>query len=229
MAQRSLVIAIDGPAASGKGTLGRRLAEYLGLVYLDTGKLYRAVGYQLMQSGEDVSDAEDHHSNAAKQAIKLAEALEFDQLQNPELLQCEGVARAASIVSAIPGVREALLAFQRKVAMRPEGAVLDGRDIGTVVCPNADVKLFISAGLEARAERRFKELQKHDKACMYDAVLEDLRRRDRRDAERSSAPMKPAGDAIRIDTTHLGLDEVFDEVLSVIHASTSGNQVVPGR
>lgn len=215
-----LLIAVDGPAASGKGTLARRVAEHLGAVYLDTGKLYRAVGYALIKSGKNVDAAADFDSDSAKYAASSAENLDISALNNQDL-SLEEVGRAASFVSAIPAVRKALLKFQRDVAKNPKGAVIDGRDIGTVVCPEANPKFFITASLETRAKRRFIELQKRDNGVIYDSVLQDLKARDERDSKRKISPLKPANDAIHIDTSNMSIDDVFNKVLSVILSSTS--------
>lgn len=210
-----LIIAIDGPAASGKGSVGRKLAKHLGYVYLDTGKLYRLVGWKALQEGLDMEAMRDVHSQEAGKAAFLASAIKINEINAPNL-SLEEVGNAASVVSAIPGVRQALLAFQREVAASPKGAVLDGRDIGTVVCPGADFKFYITAAVETRAERRFKELQKQDDTVIYRSVLQDLQRRDERDRTRAMSPLKPAQDAIRIDTTAMNLEEVFKKVLSMV-------------
>lgn len=204
---KPLMIAIDGPAASGKGTLARRLANALGLVYLDTGSLYRAVGMKL------VYDHQDPNNKAA--ALAAARNISLNDLQNPRLRQ-ERIGQAASIVSAIPEVRQALLEFQRQIASNPQGAVLDGRDIGTVICPDADIKLFIQADLETRAKRRHRELEGEGIKVIYDSVLMDLEERDERDSQRSVAPLVPAPDSIVIDTSHLSADEVFAQVMAII-------------
>jgi 3-phosphoshikimate 1-carboxyvinyltransferase len=205
----ALIIAIDGPAASGKGTLARRLASYFGFTYLDTGSLYRAVGLKL------VYDGTDPHDEAA--AIQAASGLVAEDLVNPRLRQ-ERVGNAASIVSAMPEVRAALLDFQREFAKREGGAVLDGRDVGTVVCPNADMKFFVTADMETRAGRRHKELQGFGVEVVYDSVLADLKERDQRDSERATAPLKPAEDAITIDTSNMNINDVFEKAVAMIHA-----------
>jgi len=208
------IIAIDGTAASGKGTVARRLATHFGFAYLDTGLLYRAVGWAVLQAGQDPQN----ESEAEKAAYALnAETLE-KWGSDPCLRQNE-VSRAASLVAAQPKVRSALLKFQKNFCLSPphgqKGAVLDGRDIGTVIAPEAPVKIYITANIEVRAERRFKELQKEAKNASYAAVLADMKERDARDAERSVAPAKPAADAVIVDTTSMTADEVFDKALSI--------------
>lgn len=205
--ERRLVIAVDGPAASGKGTLARRLADYFGTPYLDTGSLYRAVGMRVLYADQDPSDV------AA--AIAAARAIQEHDLANPKL-RSERMGKAASIVSAIPEVRQALFDYQRNFAAHPHGAVLDGRDIGTVICPDADIKFFITASLEARAKRRHKELQDYGVTVDYQSVYDELVARDTRDANRAAAPMKAAEDAILLDTSALSMNEVFDKALKLI-------------
>ena len=207
-----MIIAIDGPAAAGKGTLARRLARHLGYDFLDTGGLYRAVGLQVLRAGGDPADAK-----AAKAA---AEHLDLKLLADPDL-RGEEAANAASLVAAQPAVRAALLDFQRDFAHRPpggRGAVLDGRDTGTVVCPDAKVKLFITASLEARALRRLRELQARGQAAIWEPVLQDMRDRDARDSRRDVAPLKPAADAVVIDTTELSPERVFETALAIVTA-----------
>lgn len=207
-----MIIAIDGPAAAGKGTLARRLAKHLGYDFLDTGSLYRGVGLQVLRAGGDPAD-----TRAAKAA---AEHLDLKLLADPEL-RGEAAARAASLVAAQPAVRAALLDFQRNFAHRPpggKGAVLDGRDVGTVVCPDAEVKLFITASLEARAQRRLNELQAAGRAAIWSAVLQDMQDRDARDSRRDVAPLKPAADAVVIDTTSLSPDQVFEAARVIVEA-----------
>jgi cytidylate kinase len=200
----TLSIAIDGPAAAGKGTLARRLAAEYNLAYLDSGSLYRGTALTLLRDGLQSPD----QAAAVAAAQKLQPAL----LADPEL-RAEATGRLASQVAAIPPVRAALLDWQRDFAKHPpagkRGAVLDGRDIGTVVLPDAMVKLFITASDEARALRRFKELQEKGEAAIYARVLEDMRERDGRDTARSTAPMRPAEDALIIDTSALDADQVF--------------------
>jgi len=200
------VIAIDGPAAAGKGTLARRLAAQLGLPYLDTGLLYRAVGRRVLDRGADPRDA----------AIAEAEARALDpaDLDRPDLRGPEADA-AASAVAAIPAVRAALLEFQRSFG-RARGAVLDGRDIGTVVFPDAAVKLFITASPEERARRRFLELRSRGVAADPDQVLAEIAARDAQDANRPVAPLKPAADAIVIDTTALDADAAFEAARAAV-------------
>jgi cytidylate kinase len=207
----SIVVAIDGPAASGKGTLARRLAEYFGFAHLDTGKLYRATAFLVLEDGADPADP----GSAEAAARRIASTL----LSNPELLS-ERVANASSIVAAIPGVRAALLEFQRNFAATPpapaKGAVLDGRDIGTAVCPDAAVKLFVTASPEARAVRRVKELRQRGAAAIYDNVLQDMKERDARDSLRQVAPLAAAPDAVTIDTTTLDADQAFETASDLI-------------
>lgn len=218
MNNKPLVIAIDGPAASGKGSLARRLAKHFGAEHLDTGKLYRLVGLKLIESGENVEAAREENSKPSKRAIEIAKKLHLSEIDSQDL-GTEEIGKAASIVSAIPEVRAALLEFQRKVAASKNGAVLDGRDIGTVVCPDADLKFFITANIETRAERRYKELQKQGNDVIYTSVLEDLKGRDERDSARKISPLRPAIDAICVDTTNLNVDEVFVKVLKKIESS----------
>jgi CMP/dCMP kinase len=206
-----VIIAIDGPAASGKGTLARRLAQHFGLAHLDTGRLYRAVALRVLAQGGDPADP------AA--AAAEAKALSAADLADPRLRE-EQVAQASSVVATIPGVRQALLAFQRDFARRPPGgapgAVLDGRDIGTVICPDAAAKLFITASTEARARRRFRELQDGGHPAIYEAVLQDMKVRDARDRDRRAAPLVPADDALVLDTTALDADAAFVAALDFV-------------
>ncbi len=202
-----MIIAIDGPAAAGKGTLARRLAAHYGLDYLDTGALYRAVGLAVLRSGGDPADAA-----AAEQA---ARALDPATLSDPAL-RGEEAGQAASKVAAIPSVRTALLDFQRSFAKRAPGAVLDGRDIGTVVCPDADAKLFVTASVERRAERRLKELLDKGESAIGGRVLQELKERDARDSARSVAPLVPAADAVVLDTSEQDADAAFAAAVAII-------------
>jgi cytidylate kinase len=207
------VITVDGPAGAGKGTLARRLAEHFGFAHLDSGKLYRAVGLRLLRAGGDPDDADA--------ALAAAEAAPFTaaELADPELLG-DAAAAAASKVAAYPAVRAALLAFQRGFAAAPPGgaggAVIDGRDIGTVVCPDATVKLYVTASAEARAARRHKELLARGVESIYPRILRDMKERDARDSQRAVAPLRPAEDAFRLDTTELDADAAFAAALHYI-------------
>jgi len=207
----NLVVAIDGPAAAGKGTLARRLADHYGLAYLDSGSLYRGTALSLLRQGVSAPD------EAA--AVAAAMALRPELLGDPDL-RAEATGALASRVAAVPAVRAALLAWQRGFAAKPpagkKGVVLDGRDIGTVVLPDAMVKFWIMASDEARAERRHKELQAKGEASIYAQVLEDMRERDARDTARTTAPMKPADDAETIDTSALDADQVFQRARDYI-------------
>jgi cytidylate kinase len=208
-----MIIAIDGPAASGKGTLARRLAAHFGLPHLDTGLLYRAVARTLLDEGTALTD------EAA--ATRAAQALEPRLLDDPRLRGAE-MGDAASVVSAYQAVRDALLEFQRHFAGQATGAVLDGRDIGTVVCPLADVKLFLTAAPEERARRRHLELLARNEVAEFTAILEDIRRRDERDLNRSTAPLKAAPDAILLDTTNFDADAAFRAALERVEARRRG-------
>jgi cytidylate kinase len=212
-----VIIAIDGPAAAGKGTLGRRLAQHLNLAFLDTGGLYRAVALKVLDTGGDPADPAA--AEAAAKAIRAAD------LETPRLRE-DRVSQAASVVAAQPAVRAALLAFQRDFAHNPppgfKGTLLDGRDIGTVVCPDATVKLFVTASAEARATRRFKELQAAGVGIIYQRVLQDIEQRDARDRERQTAPLRPAGDAIELDTTALDADAAFAKAADLIARKLKG-------
>ncbi len=190
-------VAIDGPAAAGKGTIGRAVAQRFGLAYLDTGLLYRAVG-ALVAGGAD--------------PVEAARSLRAEDLQRPDLRSAEA-GQAASRVAAMAAVRAALVDFQRAFARREGGAVLDGRDIGTVICPEAEVKLFVTASDSVRARRRWLELRTADPALTEAAVLADLRARDARDAERAAAPLRAAADAVLLDTTELTIDAAVDKAV----------------
>ena len=195
-----MIIAVDGPAAAGKGTVARALARHFGYHFLDTGSLYRMVGLSVLRAGKDPDDRES--------AIIAARGLEPAKYQDWEL-RGEDVGAAASITAVIPEVRAALLDFQRAFARLEPGAVLDGRDIGTVVCPDADVKLFITASVEVRARRRQAELG----TASYDEVLADIRARDARDSRRVTAPLVPASDAVVIDTSEMGIEMAVEAAI----------------
>ncbi|MFY7962662.1 MAG: (d)CMP kinase [Elsteraceae bacterium] len=196
------VIAVDGPAASGKGTIARRLAAHFGYPWLDTGLLYRAVGVRVPDSDPE-------------KAAKIAQEFDAGWLAD-ETLRSGEAGVLASMVSGVPGVREALLAFQKRFAAQRPGAVLDGRDIGTVICPQAEAKLFVTADVEVRAHRRHKELQGQGAIAIYDQVLQELIARDARDSQRAVAPLVPAEDAFVLDTSSLDADAAFARALALI-------------
>ncbi|WP_293574457.1 (d)CMP kinase [Phaeobacter sp.] len=198
----SFTVAIDGPAAAGKGTISRAVAQHFGFGHLDTGLLYRAVGARML---------------AGEKPVAAAQALLPEDL-NPEALRTAEVAQAASKVAVIPEVRAALVDFQRAFARRAGGAVLDGRDIGTVICPRAQAKLFVTASAEVRATRRLKELLAAGHPTTLAEVLEDVKARDARDMNRSEAPLKPAQDAVQIDTSSLSIDEAVQLAIAAIEA-----------
>jgi len=208
-----VIIAIDGPAASGKGTLGKKLAAHFGLRHLDTGLIYRAVAKAVIDAGKQPDDAA-----AAVAAAKALDPARFDEAA----LKIPAIGEAASVVSAIPEVRAALLAFQRDFAAKPPGAVLDGRDIGTVICPDADVKIFVTATPEARARRRAAEYRAAGRNITDEAVLADIRSRDERDSNRSVAPLKQAPDAHLLDTTHLDIDAAIRAAIDIVEATRAG-------
>ncbi len=192
----NIVIAIDGPAASGKGTISKAISEKLKFNYLDTGKLYRAIGAKYLEGYPPI---------AAAQSLDVKDLEKYD-------LQKQEIAQAASEIALIPEVRAALLEFQRNFSQKMPGAVLDGRDIGTIVCPDAKIKIFLTASLEARAKRRYVELYKHDQKIDFKTILEQIRERDERDQTRSSSPMVAASDAKIFDTSELSINEAVDEV-----------------
>ncbi|MGH6801992.1 MAG: (d)CMP kinase [Methyloceanibacter sp.] len=205
-----MIIAIDGPAASGKGTLGKLIAAHYGLAHLDTGKLYRAVARDTLATGASPSDA--------SAALFAAKALNVRTLDDPSLADGK-LGEAASVVASHPAVRDALLAYQRAFARRKPGAVLDGRDIGTVICPDADVKLFVTATPKERARRRYRELREAGNGISEADVLADIRRRDERDKGRAAAPLRQAEDAHLLDTTNLDIDAAFKAAIDVIDAA----------
>lgn len=202
----AFTIAIDGPAAAGKGTVSKAVAAHFGFAHLDTGLLYRAVGAKMLAGVEPVE--------AAK--TLMAEDLEGEGLRQPE------VAQAASKVAVMGEVRAALVDFQRAFARRSGGAVLDGRDIGTVICPNAEAKLFVTASAEVRAERRYLELESKGHETSREAVLADVKERDARDMERAEAPLKPAEDAVVIDTSEMSIEQAIAEAIKAIDARLGG-------
>jgi len=208
-----MIIAIDGPAASGKGTLGKRLAAHFGLRHLDTGLIYRAVAKAMLDAGERLDDAA-----SAGRAARSLDPAGFDE----KVLKGHKIGEAASVVSALPEVRSALLAFQRDFGRSPPGAVLDGRDIGTVIFPNADVKIFVTATPEVRARRRTLELRAAGGPADEAAVLADILRRDERDSGRAAAPLRQAPDAHLLDTTHLDIDAAFRAAIDIVEAVRAG-------
>ena len=211
----SLIIAVDGPAASGKGTIAARLARTYGLPHLDTGLLYRAVGVGVLDAGGSLDD------EAA--AVTVARALKAESLQDADRLTSGEAGEAASRVAGYPGVRAALLEFQRAFAAQPDGAVLDGRDIGTVIAPDAPAKLFITATPEVRATRRWKQLTGRGDVIAYEDMLADIMRRDERDAGRGAAPMVQAKDAVLLDTTDMDIETAFDAARRIVEAARVRN------
>lgn len=205
-----MIIAIDGPAASGKGTLAKRLAQHYGLPHLDTGLLYRGVGRAVLDAGHDLSD-----EAAAREAASrlMLDTLDEERLRGPEM------GEAASIVAAYPAVRALLLDAQRSFAAQPRGAVIDGRDIGTVIAPGAQCKIFVTASAEERARRRHAELHRRGDTVTYETVLADIRRRDERDSGRGTAPLVAAPDACLLDTTSLDIEAAFRAALALAEAA----------
>jgi len=210
-----MIIAIDGPAASGKGTIARQLASVYGLHHLDTGLLYRAVAKAMLDAGHPLDDA--------AHATEIAARLDPGKYEE-NALKLQPITEGASVVAAIPQVRQALINYQREFAVRPPGAVLDGRDIGTVIAPGADVKLFVVASAEVRAARRLVELRARGESADEREVLADLLRRDERDSRRAAAPLKAAPDAHLLDTTHLGIDAAFRAAVDIIEAVRAGRR-----
>jgi len=208
-----MIIAIDGPAASGKGTLAKRLAAHFGLRHLDTGLIYRAVAKALTDAGEPLDDR--------ARALAAAAALDVGRLDEAAL-KGHAMGEAASVVAAIPEVRAALVELQREFARQPPGAVLDGRDIGTVIAPWADVKIFLVAAPEERARRRAAELRAHGIAVNETSILDDIRRRDERDRNRTVAPLQPAANAHLLDTTHLDIDAAVRAAVDIVKAARAG-------
>jgi CMP/dCMP kinase len=214
-----MIIAIDGPAASGKGTLGKRLAAHYGLRHLDTGLLYRAVAQAVLDAGYRLDDAA--RAAAAAQALDPAQ---FDEAA----LKSHAAGEAASVVSAIPEVRAALFRLQQDFAALPPGAVLDGRDIGTIICPFANAKIFVTASPEVRAKRRAIEMRRLGQIADETTILADIRRRDERDSQRTIAPLKPAPDAHVLDTSELDIDAVVREAIAIVEKTRSGVSVREG-
>jgi cytidylate kinase len=208
-----MIIAIDGPAASGKGTLGKKLAAHYRLRHLDTGLLYRAVAKAVLDAGRRADDAA-----AAASAAKLIDLIDL----NETTLKTPAVGEAASLVSAIPEVRAALVAFQRDFAAKPPGAVLDGRDIGTVICPDADCKIYVTASPDVRARRRAAEYRAQGRQIADEAVLADILKRDERDSQRAAAPLKRASDAHLLDTSHLDIDAAIRAAIDIVEATRAG-------
>jgi CMP/dCMP kinase len=226
---RPLIIAIDGPSGAGKSTLGRRLARELGLLYIDTGAMYRAVALAAEGEGADLSDAERVAEVARRVSIRLEgdpDSLRviLDGRDVSAEIRGEGVGGAASVVSTIPEVRREMVRRQREMGAGGVGVVLDGRDIGTVVFPSADVKFFLTAAAEERARRRFDEERVKAGGQSFEATLADINERDRRDSTRDDSPLRAASDALRIDTTELSLDEVFARMLRVVRERQPGGR-----
>lgn len=209
-----MIIAVDGPTASGKGTISKELAKHFALPFLDTGLLYRAVGWTLSEQGGDADNAAD-----ALAACVFDGAL----LDNPGL-RSEVVGGLASRVSVHPEVRRALDKRQKDFAYQPAGAVLDGRDIGTVIAPDADAKLFVTASSEARAMRRYEEMKRRGERVSFDNILADILQRDERDQNRTTAPLKPAADADLLDTTNLTIDAAIQQAIALVNAKISGRR-----
>lgn len=201
------IITIDGPTASGKGTVAKRIAKHFKLPYLNTGGLYRSIAFYLYEN--------NILNFTEQQVIDLLDKIDFTDLDN-EKLYTENIGEIASKVAVIQAVRDYLFKFQRDFALQPQGAVLDGRDIGTVICPEASYKFYITATVEERARRRFKEMQEKGKNTTYEEILTKLINRDKNDTQRKNAPLLKASDAIEIDTTNLNKDSVFEKVLSYI-------------
>jgi len=209
-----MIIAVDGPTASGKGTIAKALAEHYGLPFLDTGVLYRAVGFQLLQNGGDPDSPDD-----ALEACEYSD----DILEHPELRD-EAIGGLASRVSVHPEVRAALNKRQVDFAYQPGGALLDGRDIGTVIAPDADVKLFITASANVRAERRYREMKSRGVNVEFETILADIQARDIRDAGRTTAPLKPAVDAIEIDTSNMSVETAIQSAVTAVDSKVAASR-----
>lgn len=204
------VIAVDGPAASGKGTIASRLAAAYGLPMLDTGLLYRAVGVRLLATGGDLDDPASAEASAR--------GLDLSELEQPQV-RTRAAGEAASRVAVHPGVRKALFDLQRKFAEQESGAVIDGRDIGTVIAPDAQAKLYVTASPEVRADRRWKQLAGQGESVTFDEILADIRKRDERDGGRKDAPMTQAADAVLLDTSEMGIEQAFDAARRIVEAA----------
>ena len=222
--KNKFIIAIDGPAASGKGTVARQIANILGFVYLDTGKIYRALAQKVIDNHINSQDTET--------VLELVPQLSLEALDDVRLKQ-EDVGNMASKIAANADIRQALVAFQHNIAYNPvfadgtyaQGSVLDGRDIGSVICPDADIKFYITASLEARAQRRYLELKEKDKSLTYEGVYQDLHSRDERDQNRNCAPLQCSQESIKIDTTDMSSQEVYDKAMDYIQQTNLYNEV----
>jgi cytidylate kinase len=228
---KPFIIAIDGPSGAGKSTLGRRLARELGLLYIDTGAMYRAVALAAAAAGVDESDADRLTEVAHRARVRLegdpdSLRVYLDGRDVSAEIRGEGVGRVASVVSAVPGVRRELVRRQRELGEAGAGCVLDGRDVGTVVFPSADVKFFLTAVPEARARRRLDEERARDRAPTFEATLADINERDYRDATRADSPLRIADDAVVIDTTELSAEEVFQRMLQTVRDRHPGRAVL---
>lgn len=210
-----MIIAIDGPAAAGKGTIAQALAAHYRLPYLDTGLLYRATGRVMDERGLDLDDADA--------AGQIAATLDTTRLSDPQL-RGHGAGELASRVAVHKQVRDALIQFQRNFAHRPGGAVLDGRDIGTAICPDADVKIYVTASPETRARRRTDELRTKGRTISYERILDEIRERDARDSGRAAAPLKPAADAHLLDTTDRDIEAAFRAAVDIIERAKIGRE-----
>ncbi len=213
----SMIIAIDGPAASGKGTLSRQLAEHFNLPHLDTGLTFRAVGHALLDAGLPLDDE--------ALASEMAQKVDLGKLDR-DILSAHHIGEAASKVAVMPSVRKALLEAQRAFASQPGGAILDGRDIGTVVCPDADVKLFVTASAEVRAQRRTDEILGKGQDADFDQILQDVKMRDERDMNRADAPLKPAENAHLLDTSKLDIEGAFQQAVSLVEKTLAQRSLV---
>ena len=212
------VIAVDGPAASGKGTIASKLGAVYGLPVLDSGLLYRAIGLAVVDDGGDLDVEAD--------CVRAARSLDFSNLHG-ERYRTRAAGEAASRVAVHPAVRETLIAFQRDFARREPGAVVDGRDIGTVIVPDAPAKIYVTASAEARATRRWRQLVGLGESADYEAILADVRKRDARDAARAAAPMRPADDAVLLNTTDLGIDAAFDAARRIVEDARARREQFP--